>query len=307
MILKQAIDIYELLDDPEIDGEKVVDFFKENGIKDINSTRIFGDKGYTDFVKIRISGINGKSQGGSAPTLGVVGRLGGIGARPDVIGMVSDGDGAVAALTAAYKLGIMSDKGDKLKGDVIISTHICPNAPTLEHKPAPFMNSPVNMYTMNENEVESKMDAILSIDTTKGNKIVNHKGVAISPTVKEGYILKVSYDLLEILEKTSGEKGVTFPIAVQDITPYGNGISHINSILQPSTATSSPVVGVAITTESLVAGCDTGASHIEDISLAAGFAIEVAKAFGKNNCSFYDEDEFKKLNEIYGSMTKLQK
>lgn len=285
MILKQAIDIYELLDDPKIDGEKVVDFFTKNGVKDINSTRISGDKGYTDFVKIKIPGINGKSQGGYAPTLGVVGRLGGIGARPDVIGMVSDGDGAVAALTAAYKLGIMSDKGDKLNGDVIISTHICPNAPTLEHNPAPFMNSPVNMYTMNENEVESKMDAILSIDTTKGNKIVNHKGVAISPTVKEGYILKLSYDLLEILEKTSGEKGVTFPIAMQDITPYGNGISHINSILQPSTATSSPVVGVAITTESLVAGCDTGASHIEDISLAAGFAIEVAKAFGKNNCS----------------------
>ncbi|ADK15843.1 MULTISPECIES: DUF1177 domain-containing protein [Clostridium] len=307
MILKQAIDIYELLDDPKIDGEKVVDFFTKNGVKDINSTRISGDKGYTDFVKIKIPGINGKSQGGYAPTLGVVGRLGGIGARPDVIGMVSDGDGAVAALTAAYKLGIMSDKGDKLNGDVIISTHICPNAPTLEHNPAPFMNSPVNMYTMNENEVESKMDAILSIDTTKGNKIVNHKGVAISPTVKEGYILKLSYDLLEILEKTSGEKGVTFPIAMQDITPYGNGISHINSILQPSTATSSPVVGVAITTESLVAGCDTGASHIEDISLAAGFAIEVAKAFGKNNCSFYDEDEFKKLNEIYGSMTKFQK
>ncbi|OAA87957.1 DUF1177 domain-containing protein [Clostridium coskatii] len=307
MILKQAIDIYELLDDPKIDGEKVVDFFTKNGVKDISSTRISGDKGYTDFVKIKIPGINGKSQGGYAPTLGVVGRLGGIGARPDVIGMVSDGDGAVAALTAAYKLGIMSDKGDKLNGDVIISTHICPNAPTLEHNPAPFMNSPVNMYTMNENEVESKMDAILSIDTTKGNKIVNHKGVAISPTVKEGYILKVSYDLLEILEKTSGEKGVTFPIAMQDITPYGNGISHINSILQPSTATSSPVVGVAITTESLVAGCDTGASHIEDISLAAGFAIEVAKAFGKNNCSFYDEDEFKKLNEIYGSMTKFQK
>ena len=30
------------------------------------------------------------------------------------------------------------------------------------------------------------MDVVLSIDATKGNRLVNHKGIAITPTVKDG-------------------------------------------------------------------------------------------------------------------------
>ncbi|MEE2046078.1 DUF1177 family protein [Nocardiopsis tropica] len=40
-----------------------------------------------------IPGTDGASSGGSAPTLGILGRLGGLGARPEQIGFVSDGDG----------------------------------------------------------------------------------------------------------------------------------------------------------------------------------------------------------------------
>ncbi|WP_252495946.1 DUF1177 family protein, partial [Escherichia coli] len=47
---------------------------------------------------------------------------------------------------------------------------------------------------------------------------------ALSPTVKEGYILRVAEDLLRIMEMTSGRPAVTFPITTQDITPYGNGV-----------------------------------------------------------------------------------
>ena len=65
-----------------------------------------------------------------APTIGLLGRLGGLGARPEVTGFVSDGDGALAALSAAAKLLDMQKNGDYLEGDVIISTHICPDAPT---------------------------------------------------------------------------------------------------------------------------------------------------------------------------------
>ena len=32
---------------------------------------------------------------------------------------------------------------------------------------------------MNEAEVDGDMDAILSVDTTKGNRIINHRGFAI--------------------------------------------------------------------------------------------------------------------------------
>src|SRR5699024_4539337 len=173
------------------------------------------------------------------------------------------------------KLLSMISKGDQLDGDVIVSTHICPNAPTQPHDPVPFMDSPVHISTMNAYEIHSEMDAVLSIDTTKGNEIVNHRGFAITPTVKEGYILKVSKDLLHLYTQTTGKLPVTLPITTQDITPYGNGIDHINSILQPAVATDKPVVGVAITTETAVAGSSTGATHPLDIEQTTRYCIEV--------------------------------
>ena len=53
------------------------------------------------------------------------------------------------------------------------------------------------------------------------------------------------------MEQTTGKLPVTFPLTIQDITPYGNGLYHFNSILQPATATRAPVVGIAITSETL--------------------------------------------------------
>jgi hypothetical protein len=66
------------------------------------------------------------------------------------------------------------------------------------------------------------------------------------------------------------------------------------------------VVGVAITTETAVPGCATGASHVVDIEQAVRFSIEVAKQFGVGKCKFYDEAEFQRLVELYGPMTVLQ-
>lgn len=305
-MLKQVIEIIELLDDARINGEKVKEFLSKRGLDNISVKEVWGEKGKTDFIKIIVKGNRGKLSGKDAPTLGIIGRLGGIGARPEAIGYVSDGDGAVAALSVALKLADMNAKGDFLDGDVIISTHICPDAPTQPHDPVPFMGSPVDMQTMNKMEVDEQMDAILSIDTTKGNRILNQRGIAITPTVKDGYILRVSESLLDIMQIVTGRLPVVLPITTQDITPYGNGLHHINSLLQPCTATSSPVVGVAITAETAVPGCATGASHEVDIELAARFALEVAKAFGRGTCKFYDEKEFELLTRLYGSMEHLK-
>lgn len=306
MLLKQILDVYEYIDTATANGEEMKEYMESLGAKEVEVKTISGDKRKTDFIRIRIPGLEGKSKGMDAPTLGVLGRLGGVGARPERIGMVSDADGAVVALAVAAKLLDMQKKGDFLHGDVIISTHICPNAPTQPHKPVPFMGSPVDMATVNREEVDGELDAILSIDTTKGNRVINHRGFAISPTVKEGYILKVSDDLLDIMEITTGKLPVVFPITTQDITPYGNDVYHINSILQPSTATTAPVVGVAITTEVPVPGCATGASHPFDLEQAARFTIEVAKAFGRGDCKFFDEVEFNRLIKLYGNMHHIQ-
>ncbi|MFY0543126.1 DUF1177 domain-containing protein [Brevibacillus sp. H7] len=306
MSLKQTLIVYETLDSAYVSGQDVKELFSAFPEVQVSVRTVEGEKGRTDFVKIVIPGTDGKSNGGNAPTFGIVGRLGGIGARPSRIGLVSDADGAVAAIAAALKLAEMKKRGDHLPGDVIVTTHICPDAPTKPHEPVDFMDSPVDILTMNQYEVTPEMEAILSIDTTKGNRVINHKGIAISPTVKEGYILRVSEDLLRIMEMVTGQLPVTFPITTQDITPYGNGLFHINSILQPAVATSAPVVGVAITAQSVVPGCGTGASHEIDIATAAKFAVEVAKEFTRRTCSFYSKEEFERLNTLYGPMKILQ-
>ncbi|WP_080873733.1 DUF1177 domain-containing protein [Oceanobacillus timonensis] len=306
MSLKQTMEVMELLDDASINGEKIVKLFDEMNYCDASFETVTGETGSTDFIKVVIKGTNGKVDGGDAPSLGIVGRLGGLGARPNRIGFVSDGDGAAAAVTTALKLATMAEKGDRLPGDIYITTHICPNAPTQPHEPVDFMGSPVDILTMNQYEVFPEMDAVLSIDTTKGNKVFNHRGIALSPTVKSGYVLKFNDDLIRIMEMTTGELPVTFAVTTQDITPYGNDVFHINSILQPAVATDAPVIGVAITAQTAVPGSGTGASHEVDVAQAVRFSIEVAKEFTQKQIEFYDKAEYNRLEELYGSMKHLQ-
>ena len=307
MLYRQMLDLYDILDDEKADGKSVVEYMKKINADCLAETHVLKvAQGITHMVKVVIPGEKGKRNGGEAPTIGILGRLGGLGARPERVGFVSDGDGALAALTAAAKLLDMQKKGDYLQGDVIVSTHVCPDAPTKPHEPVPFMGSPVEMYQVNQDEVTEEMDAILSIDTTKGNRIANERGFFISPTVKEGYILRVSERLLDLMEITTGRRPKVFALTQQDITPYGNDLFHINSILQPSVATSAPVVGVAVTTETVVPGCATGATQLPDVEEAARFVLEVAKEFGQGVCDFYDKEEYARIQKLYGSMTRFQ-
>lgn len=306
MILKQVIDIFDLLDRASANAAAVAAYLAAEGDCAVETRRATGAKGGTDLIEITIAGRSGRTAGGSAPTLGVIGRLGGIGARPDVTGFVSDGDGALTALAVAAKLARMKRLGDVLSGDVVVTTHICPDAPTREHHPVPFMDSPLTQDEANAAEVLPALDAILSIDTTRGNRVINHSGFTISPTVKEGYILRTSEDLLDLMTRVTGRAPCVFPLTQQDITPYGNGLYHLNSILQPATATAAPVVGVALTTEAAVAGCASGATQFADVEAAARFAVEVAKAFTAGQCAFYDAGEFALIERLYGSMRHFQ-
>ena len=79
--------------------------FEATAQRIIKVTTLTGEKGSTDFIRIVIPGTQGKTLGGHYPTLGVVGRLGGLGARPERIGFTSDGDGALAALAVAAHRG----------------------------------------------------------------------------------------------------------------------------------------------------------------------------------------------------------
>lgn len=307
-MLNHVLPVVDLLDSPSASGASLAEHLRAFAPADatIEVQTVSAERGATDFVRVVIPGTAGRSTGGDARTLGIIGRLGGVGARPELIGLVSDADGAAAALAAAAKLLQMASRGDRVAGDVVVCTHVDPDAPTEPHDPVPFMSSAVDIATMNDHEVTADMDAIVSIDTTKGNRILNHRGVAISPTVKEGYILRPAPDLVAVLETVSGELAKILPLAQQDITPYGNDLHHVNSILQPAVATSAPVVGVALTTVTAVAGCATGASHETDIALAARFAVEVAKGFGTGQITFHDESEFAHMISLYGDNRRFQ-
>ncbi len=306
MLIRQVIEVFDLLDSAYASGDLVRQYLESRGDAAVSVKTIRDGSYATDFLKVIIHGRRGKTAGGPVPTFGIVGRLGAIGARPKVTGYVSDGDGALCALSVAAKLIDMGVRGDRLDGDVVICTQVCPNAPTQPHEPVPFMGSPVDMSVMNREEVDASMDAILSIDTTKGNNIVNVNGFAISQTIKEGYILRYSSDVLEVMQRTTGRLPRTFGVSLQDITPYGNELYHLNSILQPATSTSAPVIGVALTTEVPVAGCATGASHFVDVEETARFVLEVAKAFSEGKCRFYDAEEFALLVKKYGRMDRFQ-
>ena len=304
MSFHDVIEAMRLLDGPA-SGQDVALLLDRYDLEVAVQAVTEGDRA-TDFVSVVVPGREGRSSGGSAPTFGIIGRLGGIGARPEAVGLVSDGDGAVAAVAAALALGRRAAAGDRLAGDVTIATHICPNAPTEPHHPVPFMGSPVSMSTMNRLEVDDSVEAIAVVDTTKGNRVLNWKGIAITPTVLGGWILPVAPDLLGVYEQVCGTPPRVLPLSMYDITPYGNGLYHINSILQPAVATKVPVVGVAITAETAVPGSGSNASHPADISLAVSFVLEVADRFGRGRLRLYDPAEHAVALERYGPMTHLQ-
>ncbi|WP_321839966.1 DUF1177 domain-containing protein [Paraburkholderia bannensis] len=317
MALNSTLAVYEALDSATVTGQTIACMFDrwvELGIK-VTVTTVHGEapcdrSKITDFVSILIPGTAGKTVGGASRTLGIVGRCGAIGGRPVRIGMISDADGPIGAIACALKLAKMKAAGDHLPGDVMVTTHITKDAPITYNDGVPFAGSVVNSATMNRYEVFPEMDAILSIDASKGNSIVKQRGFAITPTAMQGYILRVSPDLVKIMESTTGRAAFTLPISLQDITPYDNGLYHFNSIMQPHVGTSAPVVGVALTASSVVGGSDSSASHEIDIAESVRFCLEVAKRFTVASpdqpCEFFNAVEWTKIRQRYPDLSVFQ-
>lgn len=308
MALKQTMEVFELLDSALVDGEKVVQVFKDRGLEDVSCERVYGkEKGWADFIHIKIPGKNGKSSGGTSPTLNIVGSLGGIGGRPELLGLVSDADGAIVTIASALKIADMRCNGDVLDGDVVICTNICTDSPTMPHEPAMFIGTWVDLSLLHGKCVDEKADGILITESTKGNLVINHKGFVISPTIKEGWILKISPDALAVMQRVTSKAPVVVPITMQDITPFTNSIYHLNGLAEVPAGITAPAIGVGITTEIVtVGGAATGNSNVVDMEPAVRFCVEVAKDFGKGLFKFYDEQEFQKLVSMYGTMDHLQ-
>ena len=162
MSLQQALEIYHLFDRGDVNGaavQKVFAPFAEHGVE--VSVNTVTEESRADFVRILIKGKSGKSAGGKAPTLGLIGRNGAVGARPNRLGQVSDADGAVTVIATALKLAQMASWGDRVEGDVIVTTHISVDASITPREPVDFMGMPVRSATMNQYEVDPAMDALL--------------------------------------------------------------------------------------------------------------------------------------------------
>jgi hypothetical protein len=304
-MLRRILEAVDLLDTAEAGGAPVVEWLRGWGAD--AETEVIEGPGRTDFVRAVIAGANGRLAGGTAPTLGVIGRLGGVGARPHRQGLVSDGDGACVALAVAAALARARSKGDGLAGDVLVRTHVCASAPMVPHEPAPFMDSPVDRERLGQAELDPSMDAILSIDSTRANRIAKHGAFAITGAVKEGYILRPTPGLLDIYERVAGRPAVVLPLFTQDITPAGNGLHHVNSIMQPSILSAAPVVGIALLAPTVVAGAATGVVRESELAEAARFVVEVAKAFTAGALSLYHAEELAGLVERYGTLRHLQR
>ncbi len=296
-MLRQVAEAIELLEDPRTDGAAAAAWVARHGPAAVRHERLQAERGSTDVVTVEI--------GAGAPCLGILGVLGGTGLRPERPGLVSDADGAVVALAVAAALAREAGWGDAPAGRVVVSTHVCPRALSRPHQPAPMMTCPVPRERVLAAQLDPAMEAVLAVDATRANRVVNHTGFAITPTVKEGWILKPSADLLGLMEWATGEPPVVAPLAMQDITPYSSGVAHINSMMQPATLTDAPVVGVALTARAVVAGSATGVNPPFVLEAAARFCREVARAFGAGRCSFHDAAEFERLVSLYGSMRHL--
>lgn len=305
MPLKSTMVLYELLDDAGVDGEKIISTFKQHGATHANWRRLEGKDGFTDLVEVIIEGKRGRRKGGDAPTLNIAGSLGGVGGRPAVTGIVSDADGALVALATALKLLVMQSRGDGIHGDVIVRTTICPNAPTMPHHPVPFMDSYVEFGKLKREIIADEADALVVVETSRGNRIINHNGFAVTPTIKEGWILKISEDICNVAERVMGRMPVYVPLSMQDITPFDNGLHHLNGLGELPAGCVAPAIGVAITSEIPVSGAASGSSCIVDLEPAVRFCVEVAKEYTAGNLAFYDKEEFERIVKRYGRMNHL--
>ncbi len=306
MTFKSAMKIYDLLDSAYADGKAVTELFLQEGAQEAKWERLQGEAGFTDVVRIVLKGKNGRLSGGPAPTLDLSGSLVGIGARPATIGLIGDGDGALVTLASGLKFLDMARKGDGLEGDIVILLNITAHCTNHGNEPIADIFCPVNFWEMKSKFIDQSADAILDVNVTRSSKVINKKGFAITPTVKEGWLLRVSDDALRIMEQVTGEMPGVLPLTMQDLTPTRNGVRHINDIGALPEGTKSPCIGVALTSALAVNECGSGMTNLAELDCAIRFCVEVAKEFGRGKFSFYDPEEFQKLVQLYGPMNHLQ-
>ena len=305
-MLREIFDVLDFLDDARNGAEPFVELLP-TGPQTIEITPFESDLGTTDFIKILFPGTSGKASGGKAPTTGIIGSNGGLRLPGPYPGLASDADGCIVGLATALRLARLRNRGQQPAGDILVSTHICQQARPVPHDPYPFVMSPLPSSEKHPRLVDARMDAILTPETCKSNKMLSHLGFAVTPPVREGFILRPHASILHIMEMVTGKAPVVFPITMQDVTPYELGVHHICGMVLPSIFSTAPVIGVPLVTASQTHPAATGTQQPMVLESTARFCLEVAIALGNGDCEFYYASDFEGMVESFGAMRGWQR
>ncbi|QKR00204.1 DUF1177 domain-containing protein [Metallosphaera tengchongensis] len=246
--------------------------------------------------------------GGGKERVRVIGRLGAIQMRKVNKGLVSDADGAVVSLALLMELVKLMEKGIKLDVEVSIVTNLSTDAKLVPHKPFDFMVPPVGLDDALKIEVDEETSLVLSVDSTKGNKIAKYDDFALTHVVKDGYIMKLDDDVINIYNKVTGHEIFLVPLTTGDLTPLDYKVYHISTLVSPWLYTHSPVIGVATVSREVIPGYETGVLDITMLEHASRFCLELLK-FVEKGGKVYDQKEFEELKERLGesNLRKIQR
>lgn len=295
----EIIELADLLSQNDFGSNELVDYLKSVGPADAEIQLVHTVDSSIEILKVIIKGTEGAFSGGTRPTLGIVSQLSNCKSTIEGIGCIDMNAGVFSVLVAAYELLHITKTEGGILGDVMFAVFIGSDV-------TPKLRALISFLSDNSFGISQHMDAVLSVGTSKFFERENDGSIAVSPTVKEGYILKISDDILDVFSRQSNQAIEALTITQQDIIPTEKGMTQRTNLLQPSTKTSAPVVGISIGSSAALSNEDGRVVSLKDIGRIATGCLDIARSYGANECVFYDEEEFTELRVSYGNMSHFQ-
>lgn len=289
-MLKSLIDTIEILESKE-----PLDLLRE---------RVKGKVEFQDKDLEGVTYVKALYRGSGKDRVEVLGRLGAIQVKGEK-GLVSDADGAIVTLAVLFEVINLLEKGIKFDVDISFVTNLALDAKLIPHKPFNFMIPLVGMEEALKEEVDKEANLILSIDSTKGNRLAKYNDFAITQVIKDGYILKVSDDVLDIYSRVTGHEPYFVPLTTGDLLPLDYKVYHISTLVLPWIYSTGALIGIATVSKQIIPGYVTGVQDIEMLEHASRFCLEAIKLIEKGG-KVYDEEELKELKEKLGESNLMK-
>ncbi|BAB67660.1 DUF1177 domain-containing protein [Sulfurisphaera tokodaii] len=291
MILKTLIDVIDILESKN--PLEIIRKRLENKVK------------YEEITVGEVPYIKVLYKGGGKDKIEILGRLGAIQMINTNKGLVSDADGAIITLTTLFELLDLMDKGIVFDIDIVFVTNLATKAKLIPHKPFDFMVPLMGLDDALKIEVDPTASFILSIDSTKGNRLAKYDDFALTHVIKDGYILKLHDNVIDIYNRVTEHEIYMVPLTTGDLTPLDYNVYHISTLISPWLYTSSPVIGLATVSKQVIPGYDTGVQNLTMFEHASRFCVELIKYLEKGG-KVYDENELMELESKLGKSNLIK-